>query len=170
MSALALDDFLVSKLESVMAKSSISPYEIARFCFTGSILAGLGIIFGSAAVSDYIGTFIWMCGVPCSIIRYFDVSLGEEDNNSGKLNRHKANGTGRLIFISLCLLGIAELYLSHLAKVPVSSYLVLYSVRLYLITHTAALYFGCLNWIPPAKKESESKISSWMKLKYARTS
>jgi len=55
----ALDKFLLLKLEAVMAKSVISPFAIARFCLTGSVLAAIGLTVEMTLTLHPVALTIW---------------------------------------------------------------------------------------------------------------
>ena len=150
----ALDNFIVSKLESAMAKSVISPYEVARFCLVGAVLCGITSFSLFLTKSDIFGCFVWLIQSIMTALLYPETKVAERENNSGKINSYKYKwAIGRKLFIMFNIINFACGFHSW-TDITTSAFFLLTLIF---------FYFQCLNWTPPPRKESKF----WMKFKHA---
>jgi len=152
----ALDKFLLLKLEAVMAKSVISPFAIARFCLTGSVLAAIGLTVEMTLILDRVGLIIWFIQTILSAGVFFNISTGERDNNCGYINRWKVDyPPSRTIILLVTVINLFN-GIKSLTDVLAT---------VYFTQILFTFYFMSINWTQPKRKES--KLLKWMKFKHA---
>ncbi len=137
-----------------MLKSRISPYDIARFLYTGTLISITIIVALMVESTEYFGAVMWLINIFAFVYNYRDVKTGENDNNNGYINRLKwKDWPIRLLWLFLVvfdLIANVDLFINHNLD------MVLVFITIAIILGIFGLYFSCLNWIKPEKRKSFS--------------
>jgi hypothetical protein len=138
-----MDTFLITRLEALMNRSPVSPYDVARFLVPGAAMAWLaGAYFhGFDGFTIAIGLLLSVCWVG----EYREIAKVERENAKGFWNRAKKNYGSRLAFLFFAVLYVS--LCACLARNFAADF-----CAAYCVLTVAYRYLYALNWTPPPPK------------------
>jgi hypothetical protein len=138
-----MDGFIITRLEALMNRSPVSPYDVARFFVVGMCGAWM-LANGLSDAPLWVKSFFWIWALVCGGCAYRNVSKYDRENQRGFLNSQKRHAVHRY----WCL-GFVAVWVVLDAAAPDRDGILWLSATLLM---TAWQYFQALNWTSPPPK------------------
>ena len=144
-----MDAFIITRLETIMLRSPVSPYDVARFFIVGTAFAAVAtqatrIVVEAADVVEYAISGAFLLWIVSSLRSdYRRTAKADRENSAGFQNSLKVESRRRRLILTVTN-ALSFALLGYNRELNSLTWTVFFAMEL------AYSYFQTLNWTPPA--------------------